>query len=100
MKYVFDIDDTILFSEVDENGNYNLINANLDLIKVINVLYQDGHEIILWTGRHWNHLDITKKQLKKYCVCCTTLIMGKPVADFYVDDKSIKPEEFLNGRTF
>lgn len=96
MKCVFDIDDTIIFSEIDKNGNYSMKSWDRFLVKKINELYNKGNEIILWTGRHWNHLLITKNQLKKIGLKYHTLLMGKPVADFYVDDKGMKPIEFMN----
>ena len=95
MRYVIDIDNTIFYSEVDENGDYTLVGENRELIDRINKLHSEGNEIILWTGRHWNHLKITEEQLWLSGVRYNTLIMGKPVADFYIDDKAITPEEFL-----
>lgn len=96
MRFVFDIDGTIFFSKVDRKGKYKIIDINKDLVKIINALYNSGkHEVILHTGRHWNHLATTIKQLRKHCVKYHTIVMGKPVADYYVDDKAIKPEEFL-----
>lgn len=58
-------------------------------------MFDDGDEIILWTGRHWNHLEITQLQLWNANVKYTTLIMGKPVGDYYIDDKAVRPDEFL-----
>lgn len=94
MKYVIDIDDTILYSQIDENGQYELIGYNKKIVAKINKLYYSGHTIVLWTGRHWNHLTLTKKQLMKIGVRYTTLVMAKPTADFYVDDKALRPDEF------
>jgi hypothetical protein len=94
MKFVFDIDDTILYSDYD-NGKYNLKGCNQELIDKINKLHFFGHQIILQTGRHWNDLMLTKNQLSYYNVKYHSLIMGKPVADYYVDDKGCTPEEFL-----
>jgi hydroxymethylpyrimidine pyrophosphatase-like HAD family hydrolase len=94
MKYCFDIDDTILFSELVDN-KYVLRGGNKEIIDKINNLYLDGDEIILHTGRHWNHLKNTVTQLRFYGVKYTTLVMGKPVADFYIDDKGLRPDEFL-----
>ena len=99
MRYVVDIDNTIFYSEVDGNGDYTLVGENRELIYKINKLHSEGHEIILWTGRHWNHLKITEEQLWLSGVRYNTLIMGKPVADFYIDDLSITPEEFLRRHT-
>jgi hydroxymethylpyrimidine pyrophosphatase-like HAD family hydrolase len=96
MKFVVDIDDTLLYSYYNkEDGKYYLKGYNIDLITKINNLYRKGHEIILYTGRHWNHLELTKYQLNQCLVNYTTLIMGKPVGDYYIDDKAILPEDFL-----
>lgn len=95
MKFCIDIDDTILYSEVDENGEYKLVGTNIKLINKINRLHFEGHTIILWTGRHWNHLETTINHLKKSHISYDTLLMGKPPVDYYVDDKAIRPDEFL-----
>ena len=95
MKYVIDIDDTILFSELLDSGKYEIKYPNKELIQIITELYKDNNEIILHTARHWNHLSITQNQLSKYSVPYDTLVMGKPVGDCYIDDKGIKPEDFI-----
>lgn len=95
-KFVFDIDNTILFSEVDENGEYHLKDFDSVMVEKINRLYDEGHEIVIWTGRHWNHLITTKMQLEGIELKYHTLLMGKPYADKYVDDKAITPEQFKN----
>lgn len=94
MKFVFDLDDTILYSEISDN-EYFVIGANDELINIINNLYDDGNEIIIHTARHWNHLQVTIEQLDEYGVCYDTVVCGKPVGDYYVDDKGIKPEDFI-----
>lgn len=96
MRYVFDIDGTILESDIHEDGTYFVLKYNIEMIKKINSLYEKGNQIIIYTGRHWNHLINTKKDLDYIGLKYHTLIMGKPVADFYVDDKAMRPEEFLN----
>jgi len=95
MTYCFDIDDTILFSDFD-GESYYLRTANRKLVDKINRLYDNENEIIIYTGRHWKHLLLTIKQLKEISLKYHTLILGKPVADFYVDDKAMTPKEFLN----
>ena len=97
MKFVFDIDNTILYSEIDKDGNYKLKRWDPHIVNKINELYKKGdNEIILWTGRHWNHLQITIEQLDFIDLKYDTLICGKPVADYYIDDKALRPNEFLN----
>jgi len=93
MKIVCDIDNTLLYTEF-KNNTYIVNSANKELIKKINKAYKQGHLIVLWTGRHWNHLEITLNQLKENKIKYHSLLMGKPPADIYIDDLSIKPEEF------
>lgn len=90
MRFSIDIDQTILYTDI----NYNILEVNKKLIDLINKLYDEGNEIIVETGRHWDKLKMTIEQLKdiKY----TTLVMGRTPCDYYVNDKSITPEEFLN----
>lgn len=95
MKLVIDIDDTLLYSTY-MNSNYEITGANEELIEIVNKMYNRGNEIILWTGRHWNHLTITETQLRGHGIKYNTLLMGKPTADYYIDDKAIKPEDFIN----
>ena len=94
MRLVVDIDDTLIYSKL-ENGEYILEGYNLKLIKILNNLYYKGCDIILYTGRHWNHLHITLDQLLSGNIKYTTLIMAKPVGDYYIDDKAILPEDFI-----
>ena len=93
MRFVFDIDDTILYTEI-KNGEYILKSRNEELIKIINKLYMQGDVIILHTGRHWNHLENTIRQLRG--VNRTALVLGKPPADKYIDDKAETPERFID----
>jgi CMP-N,N'-diacetyllegionaminic acid synthase len=95
-SFVFDIDNTIIFSEVNGNGFYIMRGANVELLQKINQLYDQGHQIILHTARHWNHLKITQQQLERIQLKYHVLVMGKPVADFYIDDKAVRPDEFIN----
>ena len=96
--YCIDIDDTILYSEFDPDSEYQykLIGKNNKLIKKINELYDNGDIIIIQTGRHWGHLETTKEQLAIVGVKYHTLTLGKPYADYYIDDKGITPEDFLD----
>ncbi len=95
MKFCIDIDDTILYSKVNDDGSYTMTGINQKLIEKVNKLALEGHIIILWTGRHWNNLFLTIGQLEKAGVKYHTLMMGKPPVDYYVDDKAIRPDEFL-----
>jgi hydroxymethylpyrimidine pyrophosphatase-like HAD family hydrolase len=97
MTYVVDIDDTLLFSRLEADGSYTLLSKNVKLIDVLNDLKKKDNNIILYTGRHWNHLNVTIEQLKDAGVNYDTLVMGKPVGDYYIDDKAWRPEQFASS---
>jgi histidinol phosphatase-like enzyme len=95
--FVIDIDGTIC---TQDGANYDRAEPIQNIIDVANQLYSDGHEIIYFTARgsttgiDWH--DVTESQLKSWGVKYHKLILGKPYADYYIDDKASTPEQFLN----
>jgi phosphatidate phosphatase PAH1 len=97
--YVIDIDGTIC----TQNGsNYQDAEPVFEVIEVANSLFKNGHQIVYFTARgtttgiDWT--DLTKSQLLQWGALHTKLIMGKPFADFYIDDKSLSISNFLNHK--
>ena len=108
MTYVFDIDGTICVKMCENDGdNYKDTTPFAERIKKINDLYDEGHIIIYMTargmGRHRNNAalaiqdfyELTTTQLKLWGAKYHHLFLGKPAADFYVDDKGINDEQFF-----
>ena len=96
MIYCFDIDGTICTKV--SNADYMTAKPFLERIDYINYLYDIGHHIKLFTARgsttgiDWR-LD-TINQLKKWRLSYHELILGKPEADIYVDDRGIHSDSF------
>ena len=96
--YCFDIDGTIC---TDTDGDYEQAVPFQEVIEKINHLYGIGHKIIFFTGRgattgiDW--YDLTKKQLEDWQVKYHELIMGKPHADLYIDDRGIQSKDFFKS---
>lgn len=90
-KYVFDIDGVI--ASITKNNDYKLSKPLTDNIKIINDLFDEGNEIVLFTARGYKSgldwKDHTITQLNKWGVKFHTLLFGKPNADYYIDDKSL-----------
>ncbi len=90
MTYCFDIDGT-LCSET--GGDYDTAEPHREVIDHINALFNQGDHIILYTARgtasgiDWR--STTEMQLKEWGVLYHELHMGKPEADFYIDDRAI-----------
>jgi hypothetical protein len=96
--FCIDIDGTIC--SFTTNHRYDLAEPDLDMIRMVNDLYDAGHYIKMHTARGMasgmEFTEITKKQLKEWGVKYHELIMNKPMADYYVDDKACLPGNFKN----
>ncbi len=94
MIFCFDIDGTLLQTKYDVNNGYVVQWAKIELIALLNKLYNEGNTIIIQTGRHWQWLKQTKQQLDDHGIQYHTLIMGNVVADVYINDRAFLPEDF------
>ena len=107
--YVIDIDGTICDKDVcREDGDYETSIPKLERIEKINALYDKGHIIKYFTARgmgtyhddgtkaeaRWRQL--TELQLRIWGCKYHELIMGKPSADYYIDDKAVTSDDFFN----
>jgi hypothetical protein len=97
MKYMVDIDGTICNNT---NGDYQSAVPFVDRIEHFNKLFDQGHEIHYWTARGGNSgIDwtaLTQQQFVNWQVKYTTLKLGKPVYDIWIDDKAINIEAYHN----
>ena len=108
--YCIDIDGTICSPTVGRD--YHKANPWQDRISKINKLYDEGNTIIYFTARGMGRFagdpdaatkaaailtDLTKDQLKSWGCKYHTLILGKPHADYFIDDKGINSDEFFRN---
>ena len=96
MKIYVDIDETICF--YDGERHYPNAKPNLENIKKINILYDEGHKITYWTARgsvtKINWFEVTENQLKKWGCKYHNLSVGeKPSYDLLICDKTKRIEE-------
>ena len=95
MIYCFDVDGT-LCSNTD--GDYEQARPFYDRIAEVNRLYQAGQTIKLFTARgsttgvDWR--EVTECQMHEWNVSYHELIMGKPEADVYIDDKAFNADKW------
>ena len=110
MRYCVDIDGTICSPTIGRD--YENAQPWQDRIDVINKLYDDGDYIIYFTARGMGRFagdpdlvagakasavlfELTQSQLKEWGAKYHELIMGKPHADYFIDDKGINSDEFF-----
>ena len=109
-RYCVDIDGTICSPTVGRD--YHKAEPWENRIKALNKLYDDGNYIIYFTaramGRFSKHphsiasvkaeaalFELTEKQLKDWGCKYHELIMGKPHADHFIDDKAWYSDDFF-----
>lgn len=96
--YIVDIDGTITrgpgYNEYTDEEVMSQI-PHFEMIDAVNVLYDKGHTIIFHTSRLWANFEITVKWLEIHGVKYHTLVMGKPLGHYHVDDKNMSIEDFL-----
>jgi CMP-N,N'-diacetyllegionaminic acid synthase len=90
MRFCIDIDGTICLTHGEDYQNATPIRAAVELVQKMK---EDGHYIILFTARgtitgiDWRL--ITQKQMISWGVPFDELVLGKPAADIYIDDKAL-----------
>lgn len=101
MIFCFDIDGTLCDTE---GSDYINSVPRQDIIDEVNRLFSEGHYIKIFTARGaTSGMDlraITASQLRWWGVNYHELIMGKPHADVFVDDKVVNLEELKKRRYF
>jgi capsule biosynthesis phosphatase len=102
LRICFDLDNTLVTNPTvpDDYSTVKSIKKNIDMLHKFK---NDGHEIIIYSARrmatHNNNIgkvikDIaltTINTLDELNIPYDELIFGKPIADIYIDDKSLNP---------
>lgn len=105
MRFCFDLDNTLC--ELKQEGqSYSQLDPKPGAVRYLQKLAQKGHYIIIYTARHMatcggNLGRITALQapttiawLAKHQIPYDELLFGKPLADYYIDDKAIAFTDF------
>ena len=90
--YHIDVDGTLT-----NNASYHdeEPEPNSMMVKTVTGIYEAGNIIIIHTARRWEFAHLLVAWLIKHKVPFHGIMMGKGGSDCYVDDKSIKPEDFV-----
>ena len=102
-RIVVDFDDTLAFHQ---NRKFEEALPNFPLIEKLNGLYDQGWQIDIFTARGSISCNTREEARQKYEASMTewlnthnvkfnALSFDKPLAAYYIDDKGIMPEDFL-----
>ena len=101
---VTDVDDTILFTE---NRDYANSRPNVPVVEGLRKLEANGWKIVLMSargmGRSDGNIELVRAEVlaeierfvEKYDVPCHEIVLAKPFANYYIDDKALRPDEFV-----
>ena len=97
MRIVFDLDGVICELK-KPSESYSDVNPKKKVIQKMRALKEEGHYLIIHTGRHMRTCEgdvtkviekigkVTEDWLEKWKVPYDELVFGKPYADVYIDD--------------
>jgi capsule biosynthesis phosphatase len=106
-RIIIDLDETLTLGS---NGDYENATPNLDVIAILRTYKAKAYEIAIHTSRNMrtyegrigkinvHTLPVILNWLKKHDVPHDEVHVGKPwcgTEGFYVDDRAIRPSEFL-----
>jgi capsule biosynthesis phosphatase len=106
-KLIVDLDGTLTMANT---ANYSEVLPNLALIEKLKIYKTEGFQIVISTARNMRTYDgnigkintvtlpIILEWLAKHDVPYDELLVGKPWCGFdgfYIDDKAIRPKEFI-----
>ena len=96
---VIDIDGTLCSNT---EGDYSAALPNHSAIRNVNLLFEQGARIVLFTARgsttnvDWSAL--TAGQMANWGVRHHELLFGKPFGHFYIDDKAVHAKDLESGK--
>ncbi|ANA14209.1 MULTISPECIES: hypothetical protein [Acetobacter] len=107
-RLIMDLDDTLTLT--DASKSYSEKKPNIEVVEKLREYKQAGFEIVIQTARNVrtyngnvgkinaNTLPVIIDWLRKHDIPFDEIYVGKPwcgTEGFYVDDKAIRPDEFL-----
>lgn len=96
--YCFDLDGTLCTPCPED---YSQAVPFRERVNKVNDLFDEGHHIKIYTARGsltgLDHQSLTVQQLNHWGVQYHELIVGKPFADLYIDDKAISDMNFFGS---
>lgn len=109
--FVFDLDGTIC-DEKEKGTHFSefaSVKPKNEVVEKMRKLHDKGHKIIISTARHMGTTGgnvglinarvakLTIEWLDLHKVPYTEIYFGKPLGDFYIDDKNLSIKQFLEG---
>ena len=95
MTFAIDIDGVLC--KYQGYDKFSKAEPYTQIIRHVQKLYEKGHQIIIYTSRWESDRETTEKWLLEKGVPYHVLVMKKPLADYYIDDRNISIEEWMKN---
>jgi hypothetical protein len=86
MVIMIDLDGTLCTEELPENRAH--AKPLPGAAEAVDKYIAEGHVVVIWTGRGWPEYQMTRTWLKDNGFHYNELLMGKPIANLIIDDRS------------
>lgn len=87
LRVCFDLDGVVCWAEYPEFGK-----VRKDVLRLMKYLRED-YDVVVWTSREEPEREQVARFLQENNIPCDELIMGKPQALIYVDDRAINVDQ-------
>ena len=88
MRLIIDLDGTICTEEKQFSRALAVpIRGAVDFLKRKK---SEGHTVIIYSARSWAEYEMTFEWLIRNEIPFDQLILGKPIGDFWIDDRAIR----------
>ncbi len=87
MQLIVDLDGTICSEE--KTFSRSMAKPIHGAKEALDLLHSQGHTIIIYSARTWNEYEMTIKWLKDHHIPYDQVILGKPVGNYWIDDRAL-----------
>lgn len=94
LRLIIDLDGTICSEE--KQFSRPLAKPKAGVSKAMQTLFEAGHTLIIYSARTWAEYEMTVDWLQKNHIPYHQLILGKPIGEYWIDDRSIKFTSWQN----
>ena len=68
-------------------------------VEAVNWFFDEGHTVLIWTARGWEQYRMTIDWLSRNGFRFHSLLMGKPIVDYFIDDRAISFTDWATTRS-
>ena len=92
MRLIIDLDGTICSEE--KTYSRSMAQVKPGAREYLSRMHSEGHTIIIYSARTWQEYEMTAHWLQTNQIPYHQLILGKPIGDYWIDDRAIAFESW------